>query len=256
MKKNNKRDFESLVEIMTRLRAPDGCPWDREQSYKDIAPHTLEEAYEVLDSIDKEDFTALKEELGDLLLQIIFYAQIAVEEKRFDIYDVIEGICDKLIHRHPHVFGESKVSGSNEVLERWEELKQEEGKKSVVGGVPKHLPALLKAYRLGEKTSRVGFDWSDATGIIVKVEEEVRELHAARDENNKDKIEHEFGDLLFTLANVGRFLKIDPEGALRKATERFTNRFQHMEEKSPKKLQQLSPDEWEKLWEEAKSNGL
>lgn len=247
--------FEKLVGILERLRAPDGCPWDREQTYKDIAPHTLEEVHEVLDAIDRNDLDGLREELGDLLLQIIFYAQIAKEEKKFTIDDVVESINKKLIHRHPHVFGETKVKDSGEVLERWEKLKFLEGKKSVVGGVPKALPALLKAYRLGEKTARVGFDWEDAEGILAKLEEEARELHEARKTKDESQVEHEYGDLLFTMANIGRFLGVDPEGALRKATERFIKRFKLMEDeiaKQKKEMQSLSAKEWDALWETAK----
>ena len=247
--------FEELVAIMARLRAPDGCPWDREQTIKSIAPHTLEEAHEVLDAIDREDHDGLREELGDLILQVLFYAQISSEEKRFDICDVIESISKKLIHRHPHVFGETKVAGSDEVLKNWEELKKSEGKKSLLEGVPKALPALLKAYRLGEKTSRVGFDWSDADGILAKVEEEAHELHEARQSGDESEIDHEYGDLLFTLANLGRFLGLDPEGSLRRATERFTARFDLIEQKAAaqkKELRKLTPKEWDRLWEEAK----
>lgn len=247
--------FEELVEIMRRLRAPDGCPWDREQTYKSIAPHTLEETHEVLQTIDEGNIDGLCEELGDLLLQILFYSQIATEEKRFSIDEVIDGICKKLIHRHPHVFGDEKVTGASQVLEQWEVLKKKEGKKTVLGGVPASLPSLLKAYRMGEKTSRMGFDWSDAEGILDKVEEEARELHEARESGNPDAIDHEYGDLLFTLANLGRFLEIDPEGALRRASNRFMGRFGHMEEsanKTKRELRSLSPDEWNKLWETAK----
>ena len=244
---------------MARLRAPDGCPWDREQTYKDIAPHTLEEVHEVLDAIDRGDIDGLKEELGDLLLQIVFYAQIAKDEKRFTIDDVVDSISKKLIHRHPHVFGERKVKDSGEVLEQWEKLKFQEGKKSVVGGVPKALPALLKAYRLGEKTARVGFDWEDAEGILAKLEEEARELHEARKTKNESAVEHEYGDLLFTMANIGRFLGIDPEGALRKATERFIKRFKFMEDEiaeQKKEMQKLTAKEWDDLWEDAKKHGM
>lgn len=255
-KTNAGKKFEGLVEIMRRLRAPDGCPWDREQSYKDIAAHTLEETHEVLDAIDREDHDGLCEELGDLLLQILFYCQIASEEKKFDICDVVDAISKKLIHRHPHVFGGKKVSGSGEVLKNWEQLKKSEGKESVIEGVPKAIPALLKAFRLGEKTSRVGFDWQNAEGILGKIEEEAHELHEARQSKDPEKIDHEYGDLLFTLANLGRFLKIDPEGALRRATKRFMKRFKHLEEAAGQKkraLPSLSPEEWDKLWEEAKS---
>lgn len=247
--------FEKLVGIMARLRGPGGCPWDREQTYKDIATHTLEEVHETLDAIDRNDFDGLKEELGDLLLQIVFYAQIAKDDNKFTIDDVVDAISKKLIHRHPHVFGEKKVKGSKEVIERWEKLKLQEGKKSVLGGVPKALPALLKAYRLGEKASRVGFDWEDSEGILSKLEEEARELHEARQGEDESHVECEYGDLLFTLANIGRFLGIDPEGALRKATERFIKRFQLMEKeisKNKKDMQELSVKEWDELWEKAK----
>lgn len=250
--------FERLVDIMAKLRGPGGCPWDREQNYASIVPHTLEEAHEVAEAIDRGDLDGLREELGDLLLQIVFYAQMASEEKRFTIDDVINGICDKIIHRHPHVFGNLKVSGTHEVLKNWETLKQEEGKekkKSVVGGVPKTLPALLKAYRLGEKTSRVGFDWTDANGILQKIEEEVRELHEARGKKDESAIDHEYGDLLFTLANCGRFLGIEPEGSLRRAADRFSKRFQWIEREAThhkRTLQSLTPEEWDDFWNRAK----
>lgn len=239
---------------MARLRAPDGCPWDREQHYKDIAPHTLEETYEVIEAIEREDYDGLCEELGDFLMQALFYSQIASEEKRFTITDVINGITEKIIHRHPHVFGEQKVSGSHEVLKNWEQLKKKEGK-SVLGGVPKNLPALLKAYRIGEKAGRVGFDWEDVDGILDKVEEEAHELAEARHQKDEHAVEHEYGDLLFTLANIGRFLGINPESALRGATERFIDRFQFMEkelDKQNKAMKELKPDEWDQLWELAK----
>lgn len=249
------KKFEALVKIMARLRAPDGCPWDRKQTYKTIAPHTLEETYEVLQTIDREDYDGLREELGDLLLQILFYAQIGSEEERFTIDDVIDAISAKLIHRHPHVFGDEKVTSSQDVVERWEELKKAEGKKTVLGGVPDALPALLKAFRLGEKCGRVGFDWPDAEGILDKVEEEAKELHEAKEAGDASAIDHEYGDLLFTLANLGRFLKLDPEGALRRACDRFIARFTRMEkhtEAEGKPLQKLSAEEWDALWETAK----
>lgn len=254
------KSFEELVKIMARLRGPDGCPWDREQSYKDIAAHTLEETHEALAAIDREDYDGLKEELGDILLQILFYSQIASEEKRFTIDDVVESITKKLIHRHPHVFGEAGVKGTDEVLKRWEVLKKEEGKESVIAGVPMALPSLLKAFRLGEKTSRVGFDWPNAEGILSKIEEEARELHEARKNgDDESKIDQEYGDLLFTLANLGRFLGIDPEGALRRASQKFISRFRWVEEKahaSGRELQSLSAGEWDDLWKEAKAAGV
>jgi MazG family protein len=251
------KKFEELVGIMARLRGPGGCPWDKEQTYKDIAVHTLEEVHEALDAIDRKDYDGLKEELGDLLLQVVFYAQIAQDEGRWKIDDVLDVINKKLIHRHPHVFGEKKAKDSKEVLKRWESLKLEEGKKSVLGGVPKVLPALLKAYRLGEKAARVGFDWEDAEGILGKLEEEARELHEARKTKDESQIEREYGDLLFTLANIGRFLGIDPEGALRKSSDRFIRRFQFMEKEIAEKkldMRSLSAKEWDELWERAKNS--
>ena len=247
--------FEQLVEIMKKLRSADGCPWDREQSYKDIAAHTIEEAHEVADAISRENFKDLEEELGDLLLQVVFHSQMASEEKKFTIDEVIDGIHSKLIRRHPHVFGEKKVDGSKQVIEQWEKIKQDEGKISLLSGVPKSLPALLKAFRVGEKTSRVGFDWPNAEGILAKIEEESHELHEESKKGDKKGIREEYGDLLFTLANLGRFLKVDPEGALSEATLKFTKRFNWMESelKNKKiKMQDLSLDEWDIFWKQSK----
>jgi len=251
----DKNPFDKLVAIMAKLRAPDGCPWDRKQSYRDIAAHTLEETYEVLEAIDADDLAALREELGDLLLQVVFYAQIAKEDGLFDIGDVLDGINEKLIRRHPHVFGEKTVSGEKEVLERWEEIKKDEGKKSVLGGVPKSLPSLLKAFRIGEKTSRVGFDWSDIDGVLEKISEEVQELAEAREKNNVEAINEEYGDLLFTIANLGRFLKTDPESALRQTCKKFIDRFslvERMAEQNDLVLKKIPPKKWDELWENAK----
>lgn len=247
--------FENLVDLMAKLRAPDGCPWDREQTYKTIAAHTLEETHEVLEAIDRADYDGLCEELGDLLLQVLFYSQIASEEGRFTIDDVVDAISKKLVHRHPHVFGERKVVDSGEVLKQWEHLKKAEGKKTVLGGVPRELPSLLKAFRLGEKSSRVGFDWPNAEGILSKVEEEAKELHEARKSGTEADVDHEYGDLLFTLANLGRFLGTDPEGSLRRANERFIGRFCSAEKKAQemgRPLQTLTAEEWDDLWEKSK----
>lgn len=272
---NAGREFERLVAIMATLRGPNGCPWDKEQTYKDINPYMLEEVHEVMESVDAGDMEGLKEELGDLLLHIVFHAQMAAEDGSFGIYDVIRGICDKLVHRHPHVFAGARVKDSAHVIKRWEAIKKaEKGKKSVLDGVPQCLPALLKAYRLGEKAGRIGFDWQDADGILDKLQEEVRELQQAASKVYRspsplpspslDKlgtqqggdIEDEYGDLLFTLANIGRFLKINPEEALRKSTNKFMRRFRRMEVLAEKKgmdIDTLSPEEWDKLWENAKS---
>lgn len=258
MAKDIGKKFEKLVEIMARLRAPDGCPWDREQTYKDINPYMLEEVHEVMESIDKNDMNELKEELGDLLLHIVFHAEMATEDGFFTIEEVIDGICEKLIYRHPHVFGDKKVKGTKDVLENWETLKKKEKEKSrrsLLDGVPKELPALLKAYRLGEKAGRVGFDWEDANGILEKLEEEVHELHEARGKKDLKEIEHEYGDVLFTLANIGRFMKVNPEDALRKATNRFIQRFGYVEEMAKEKkadMRKMPIAELEKLWQKAK----
>lgn len=253
---NRKNNFAKLVEIMGKLRGPEGCPWDREQTFKDINPYMLEEVHEVMESIDRDDMDGLKEELGDLLLHIVFHAQMAEEKKYFTIDDVVDGICKKLIFRHPHVFDNAKVKDSGHVIQRWERLKIKEKKKeSMLDGVPNYLPALLKAFRLGEKAGRVGFDWKNADGILDKLQEEINELNEARNDNNKKEIEHEYGDLLFTIANIGRYLKVNPEEALRKSTNRFIDRFKKMEQlsvKSGKNVTELNPEEWDKLWENAK----
>lgn len=257
MKKNSCGErFEKLIGIMARLRGPDGCPWDKEQTHKSLNPYLLEEAHEVMEAVDADDTKSMKEELGDLLLQIVFHSQLASEEASFDINDVINGICEKLITRHPHVFGDAKVKDSAHVLSRWEQIKKTEKKgKSVIGGVPKELPALLKAYRLGEKAGRVGFDWQNADGILAKLSEEIEELHEAKDSKDCTEMENEYGDILFTLANIGRFLKINPEDALRKSTNKFISRFQKMEkeaEESGSDIAKLNAEEWDELWKKAK----
>jgi tetrapyrrole methylase family protein/MazG family protein len=250
------KQFGRLVEIMAKLRGPDGCPWDKEQTYKDINPYMLEEVHEVMESIDNNDMDGLKEELGDLLLHIVFHAQMATEDNHFNINDVIDGICKKLVYRHPHVFANRKVKDSDDVIKKWERLKIDEGKKkSILGGVPPELPALLKAFRLGEKAGRVGFDWQEVDGIIDKLQEEVVELGEARANRDEAEIEHEYGDLLFTIANIGRFLKVNPEDALRKSTNRFSRRFKIMEKLADARksdITDLKAEEWNNLWEEAK----
>ena len=258
VEKNIGKKFQELVDIMRSLRGPDGCPWDKEQTYKDINPYMLEEVYEAMESIDKNDMDGLREELGDLLLHIVFHSQMATEDSHFDIYDVIDGICKKMVGRHPHVFNNTKVKSSKEVVKRWEQLKKMEGKESLLEGVPNVFPALLKAFRLGEKAGRVGFDWNDADGILEKLQEEIDELQQARQDHNEAEIEHEYGDILFTLANIGRFLKVNPEEALRKSTNRFIKRFKHMERLAKEKnieIDKLSIDEWEGLWKQAKRQG-
>lgn len=250
-----KNEFGDLVSIIAKLRAPGGCPWDREQTHKDINPYMLEEVHEAMEAIDRNDMDSLKEELGDLMLHIVFHAQMADEAGNFNIDDVINGVCEKLVHRHPHVFGDKKVKGAKEVVRRWEQLKKKENK-SVLGGVPAELPALLKAFRLGEKAGRIGFDWTDMDGILDKLNEEIKELREAKEANNNAGIEHEYGDLLFTLANIGRFLKVNPEESLRKSTNRFIERFNLMEEEAGRKgldLHNITLVEWNRLWERAKA---
>ncbi|OGQ05339.1 MAG: nucleoside triphosphate pyrophosphohydrolase [Deltaproteobacteria bacterium RIFCSPLOWO2_01_44_7] len=251
--------FEKLAEILATLRGPNGCPWDKEQTYKDINPYLLEESHEVVEAIDNNDFESLKEELGDLLVHILFHCQLAKEENKFTAVDVINSACEKLIRRHPHVFGGDKAKTTQEVLVNWEKIKQQENKdkrKSILDGLPKTIPALLKAFRLGEKSSRVGFDWEDQKGIWNKVKEEMEELEQALATKNSEQIEQEYGDLLLTLANLARFLKLDPETSLRKACDRFTKRFQWIEETSKQQnqtLQNLTAAQWDELWNKAKT---
>jgi tetrapyrrole methylase family protein/MazG family protein len=233
--------FEELVAVMARLRAPEGCPWDREQSHSTLRTYLIEEAYEVLDALDSGDDAKFADELGDLLLQVLFHAQIAAEEKRFAIQDVIRAIHDKMIRRHPHVFGDTRAKTSDEVLRNWELLKKEERaassspaqtKKSdsILDGVPRTLPALLEAFQLTRKAARVGFDWDSTEGIFAKLEEEASELRAAlKSKESPANIESEMGDILFAAVNLARFLKIDPELALKKSSQKFSHRFREME---------------------------
>jgi len=241
---------------MERLRAENGCPWDRKQTHESLKPYLIEEAYEVISAIDSGNDDELKEELGDLLLQIVFHAQIAKEEDRFDIDDVAKTIVEKLIRRHPHVFGDVKVSGSDEVLQNWEKIKKEEGKESIFDGVPEGLPSLLKARRVQEKAKRVGFDWDNIEGTLDKVKEEFDELSEAIKIGKKEKISEEFGDLLFSLVNVSRFLDIDAEDSLRQTIEKFMKRLKNVEKiiknKGSKDLKNYTLNELDEIWEDVK----
>lgn len=224
--------FVRLVELMQRLLAPDGCPWDREQTFASLRRYVLEEACEVIDAIDQGDRGELRGELGDLLLQVVFQAELGRAEGSFGPDDVVKAICDKLVHRHPHVFGDVAVEGSAEVLRNWERIKAQERagkKKGVLDGVPHSLPALHRAQRTGEKVARVGFDWPDARGSREKVTEELGELDEALAAGDKAKVEEELGDVLFALVNLARHAGIDAEGALRSTTDKFTRRFAHVE---------------------------
>jgi MazG family protein len=257
--------FEKLVAIMARLRAPGGCPWDREQNYDTIKPYLLEETYEVMDAIDARDFEGLEDELGDLLLQAVFFAQMASEEGRFDISGSLEAINSKLIRRHPHVFADGDAKTSGEVLRRWDEIKAEEREakakprpKGLLAGVPRSLPALVEAQRIAGKAAKAGFDWANIDQVFEKLWEELAELDAARASAQQPDIEDELGDLLFVVVNIARFLNVDPEQALRKTNSKFRTRFGQVEagvEASGKTLQEAGIDEMERLWQEAKRRG-
>lgn len=265
--------FAEAVEIMRRLRSPGGCPWDREQSFDSIRKYTLEETYEVLDAIERHDWAELKDELGDLLLQVLFYAQMAAEAGHFAIRDVIDGLNRKLVRRHPHVFGEEaaaaagntaqglKVGGIDaaQVLRNWDEIKERERSAKPVpegrlAAIPRSMPALAEAAKLGSKAAKSGFDWPDASGLIDKLREETAELEAeiAEGESARQKAGQELGDLLFTAVNLARHLKIDPEIALRDTNARFRGRFRAMENESGRPLEELSGGELEQLWAAAK----
>ncbi len=252
------KELYKLVEIMRKLRGENGCPWDHEQTHETLKPYLLEETYEVLNAIDSKQDKDLEEELGDLLLQIVFHAQIASEQGRFTIDDVAGTIVDKLIRRHPHVFGDTKVNSSEEVLENWEEIKKREGKESVLDGVPESMPALLKARRIQEKAKRVGFDWDSIQGAFEKVLEEFQELKDAVGRRKKKDIEDEFGDILFSIVNISRFMEIDAEDSLRKTINKFNERFQYIEQKvkkiGKKPLKNYSIQELDLLWEESKNS--
>ncbi len=251
---------DKLVEIMARLRGPQGCPWDLKQTHQTLKPYLIEEAYEVLDAIDREDDPELKEELGDVLLQVVFHAQIARERGGFTIEDVAAAIADKLIRRHPHIFGNVTVNGAEEVVENWEAIKSREqhrkGQKvSTLNGIPRHLPALLWARRILEKAARVGFKWAHSEEAAQKVREEVEEFLQANKSENRARVEDELGDLLFSLVNMAGFLHICPEEALRKTIDKFQARFRFIEaelKKQGKQPQTASPEEMDLLWEKAK----
>jgi len=228
------RSYAQLVEVMARLRAADGCPWDREQTHETLRPYLLEETYEALEALDQKDWEEFRRELGDVLLQIVFHAQIAAEAGRFTMADVCQAIVDKLIHRHPHVFGDVEVDGADQVLRNWEQLKRaekddQERPPSALDGIPAALPALLRAQRVQSRAARVGFDWERIDGPLDKVEEEFAELRQAWRTGDSRAVEDEFGDLLFALVNVARFLDVSPEDALRRAVAKFERRFRAVE---------------------------
>ena len=260
------KTFAELVEVMAKLRSAEGCPWDREQDHHSLKPYLLEETYETLEAVDAADDGELCSELGDVLLQVVFHAQIADEESRFTIVDVCRAIVTKLVRRHPHVFGDVEVDGAQQVVDNWERIKQAERREqarpaSRLEGVPASLPALLRAQRIQSKASRAGFDWNDIDGALNKVEEEVAELREAAERPDADQLaqsrEEEFGDLLFALVNCGRFLELCPEEALRRAVGKFERRFRELEavfaEERQTPLEEATLAEMDQVWDEVKS---
>ena len=273
-KKIMSKSFDDLVQLMARLRAPDGCPWDRKQTHESLKPYLVEEAYEVLEAIDHTDTARLREELGDVLLQVLFHAQIGSEHDAFSVDDIIRSLAEKLIRRHPHVFGtpeqQQEALDANDVKIRWEQIKRNEREQkgedsSALEGVPKTLPALLRAYQVQVRASRVGFDWPDLVPVLGKLEEELQEFRDAMAActaaapaalpSAKEHLESELGDVLFTMVNISRFLKINPEEALRKTINRFIDRFQSIETQaaaSGRSMSEMTLREMDDLWEEAK----
>ena len=246
--------IDRLLTIMDDLR--EKCPWDRKQTFESLRHLTIEEAYELSESLLKGSPEDIKSELGDLLLHIVFYAKIGSEQSSFDIADVANRICDKLIQRHPHVYGNVEVADEKEVKQNWEQLKLKHDRKGVLDGVPDSLPSLVKAYRMQEKAAGVGFDWDQTAGVMQKIEEELKEFYEEVDRNDKASAEAEFGDLLFSLVNYARFIGINPDNALSRTNQKFRSRFVGMEKKISDRqinMNQLKLDDWEKLWQEVKS---
>lgn len=241
--------FGRLLTIMDDLRAK--CPWDKKQTIDSLRNLTIEETYELVDAIDQADFKGIREEIGDLMLHMVFYAKLAEERHGWGIGESLHQLCDKLVARHPHIYGDVQVADDDEVKRNWEKLKLKEGKKSLLQGVPQALPALVKAYRLQEKTKQVGFEWENSAQVWAKVEEELLELHAAQQEHPSRK-EEEYGDLLFALVNYARFEGIDPEQALERANRKFKDRFEYIERHAPRALTDMSLEEMDALWNEAK----
>lgn len=259
-----KTDLSGLVEIMKRLRSPEGCPWDREQTHDSLKPYLIEEAYEVLEAVEKKDGSSLQEELGDLLLQVVFHAQLADEKDRFDMNDVIQGISEKLVRRHPHVFAGMDLKTSAEVLVNWKKIKADEKggslpeeKRSILDGLPKNMPAMTEAIQLTRRAAEVGFDWPSIDGIFDKLKEETEEIREAIRGNQEEEIREELGDMLFVLANLARHLNLDPELALRSANQKFQRRFRGLErdlEQKDQPLAETSLEELDTLWEKRKQS--
>ena len=254
---NNKEQklaaFERILKIMDELR--EQCPWDKKQTFETLRPLTIEETYELGDAILKNDLKGIKEEIGDLLLHIVFYAKLGAEKEEFTLQQVIEGVCEKLIVRHPHIYGDVKVADDEEVKQNWEKIKLKEGKKTILGGVPRSLPAMVKAIRLQEKSKTVGFEWEDKAQVWDKVNEEMQELKEAVAGGNQDEIEDEMGDVFFSLVNFARFLQVDAENALERTNKKFMARFNGMEalaQQENKQLHDMSLEELDVLWNQMK----
>jgi tetrapyrrole methylase family protein/MazG family protein len=250
-------DFQELLKIMEKLRGEKGCPWDREQTRDSLKPYIIEEAYELVEAIEEGDPSKIKEELGDLLFQIVFQCQIAKEAEEFGFSDVVRKIGEKMIARHPHVFGDAKYKTTYEVLVHWEEQKKREGKmrESILDGIPKALPALLRARRLQDRAAGVGFDWERAGDVFKKLDEELGEFKDALEAKKQDEIEDELGDIFFMLVNISRFIGVNPEDALRRTISKFIHRFRHIEMKAAeqgRKLSEMTLSEMDRLWDEAK----
>ena len=262
MKQHCEWNLEKIIGIINKLRSPDGCMWDMQQNREDVAKYLIEEAYEVLDAIDTDTPDDLKEELGDLLFQILFLAKISEETGEFDIYDVIKGISEKMIRRHPHVFGNKKVRNVEEIKSNWEDIKRyKEGKIPKEGfllqNIPRSMPSLLTAKKITERASKTGFDWKNTEGVIKKIEEETKELKAAIHSKNEKQIKDETGDIFFTLVNLCRFINVDPEDALRATTNKFVKRFSYIEKKlkyEGKDLSEATLTEMDHLWDQSKKN--
>ena len=247
---DKKAAFERLLIIMDELR--EQCPWDRKQTMQSLRNLTIEETYELADAILEDDQAEVREEVGGLLLHMVFYSKIAEEKQQWDVADALNGICEKLISRHPHIYGDVQVADEAEVKKNWEQLKMKEGKKSVLSGVPQSLPAMVKAYRMQDKTAQVGFEWDTTDQVWEKVEEEIGELKEAVAAADQDHIEEEFGDVLFSMINYARFIGVDPETALEKINKKFKSRFEYIEQHSPRPLTDMSLQEMDDLWNEAK----
>lgn len=250
--------FEKFIKIVRHLRAPGGCPWDRKQTHKSLRPYLIEEVYELVDSIDQCDYDAMKEELGDILLHILFHTDIRAEAGDFDIYDVISTVMEKLVRRHPHVFGDTEVSGSDEVLHNWENIKlserqQSDSDASLLDGIPRSMSALLVAQRMQEKAARIGFDWNDVLDVWKKLNEEIGELKSSIEQSDDDGIEDELGDILFAIVNLARFLNVNAEMALRHTNEKFARRFRFIEKKLREQgIENPTLKVMDAFWEEAK----